>query len=199
MPRVTFYFDLGSPYAYLAAERVATVLPERVVWQPVLLGGLFRLTGRSTWALGDHRRRQAGMAEIERRTRGYGLPPMRWPDPWPTDYLFAMRATTFAFAAGRGREFALAAFRLAFREGADLSIPGQVLRAGRAVGLDPAELEAATRDPAVKQQLRDATQAAYDLGVIGVPTVAIDDDTFWGDDRLEDAAAHLRSACSRRA
>src|SRR5919206_2210473 len=124
MPRVTFYFDIGSPYAYLAAERIATVLPEPVAWQPVLLGGLFRLTGRSTWALGDHRRRQAGMAEIERRTRGYGLPPMRWPDPWPTDYLFAMRATTAAFAMGCGRAFALPAYRHAFRRGADLAIAG---------------------------------------------------------------------------
>ena len=197
MPRVTFYFDLGSPYAYLAAERIATVLPDPVDWQPVLLGGLFRLTGRSTWALGDHRRRQAGMAEIERRTRGYGLPPMRWPDPWPTNYLFAMRATTFAFAAGRGRELARTAYRLAFQQGADLSIPGQVLRAARDAGLDAREVEEATRDPAVKLELREATEAAYELGVMGVPTVAIDDATFWGDDRLEDAAAHLRGVASR--
>lgn len=96
----TLYFDLGSPYAYLAAERLHSVLPAPVRWQPVLLGGLFKLTGRSSWALGDHRRRQAGMAEIERRARRYGLPPMRWPDPWPADYLFAMRAATYAFGLG---------------------------------------------------------------------------------------------------
>ena len=66
-PPITFYFDLGSPFAYLAAERLHTLLPEPVQWQPVLLGGLFRLTGRSSWALGDYQRRQAGMADIERR------------------------------------------------------------------------------------------------------------------------------------
>lgn len=81
MPRPRFYFDLGSPYAYLAAERVDELLPEPPQWQPVLLGGLFKRTGRSSWALGDHRRRQAGMAEIERRAAGYGLPAIRWPDP----------------------------------------------------------------------------------------------------------------------
>src|SRR3954451_13516601 len=111
MPSVTFYFDVGSPYAYLTAERLDTRLPGQVDWQPVLLGGLFKLTGRRSWALGDYRRRQIGMAEIERRAPGSGLPPMRWPDPWPTDYLFAMRATTFAFAVGRGREFAVEAMR----------------------------------------------------------------------------------------
>jgi 2-hydroxychromene-2-carboxylate isomerase len=194
MPRVTFYFDLGSPYAYLTAERLSAVLPASVRWQPLLLGGLFRLTGRSSWALGDHRRRQAGMADIERRTRRYGLPPLRWPDPWPTDYLLAMRATTFAFALGRGCEFTLQAYRNAFQRGADLSILAHVLEAGRQAGLDPDELEAATRDPEIKQRLRSATDAAHACGVIGVPTIAIDDALFWGDDRLEDAAAHLRTA-----
>ncbi len=191
MPRVRFYFDLGSPYAYLAAERVDRLLPEPVQWQPVLLGGLFKLTGRSSWALGDHRRRQAGMAEIERRCRGYGLPPMRWPDPWPSDYLVAMRATAHAFAVGRGREFARHAFREAFERGRDLSIPGHVLDAGERAGLDRRELEAAIEDPQVKRTLRAATDAAFELGVIGVPTIAIDDELFWGDDRLDDAGAHL--------
>jgi 2-hydroxychromene-2-carboxylate isomerase len=193
LPQVIFYFDLGSPYAYLTAERLHPLLPEPIEWQPVLLGGLFNLGGRSSWALGDYQRRQAGMAEIERRTRSYGLPPMRWPDPWPTDYLAAMRATTFAFTVGRGREFTLQAFRNAFQRGADLSITRHVLEAAEEAGLDRNEVEAGSNAPQVKQALRDATDAAFALGVIGVPTIAIDDELFWGDDRLDDAAAHLRT------
>ena len=135
-PVITFYFDLGSPYAYLAAERLSRLLPEPVRWQPVLLGGLFKLSGRSSWALGDERRRTVGMAEIERRVRTYGLPPMRWPDPWPDDYLTVMRATTYAFATGRGHEFAMQAFRDAFAAGSDLSIPANVFASARRAGLD---------------------------------------------------------------
>jgi 2-hydroxychromene-2-carboxylate isomerase len=194
MPAVTFYFDLGSPYAYLAAERIQALLPEPVRWQPVLLGGLFKLAGRSSWAVGDDRRRQDGIAEIERRARLYGLGPMRWPDPWPSDYLTVMRATTFAFTAGRGREFALGAFREAFRRGVDLSIDVHVLDVGRAVGLDRREVRDAIRDPQVKQELRGATDSAYQAGVVGVPTVAVDGEPFWGDDRLDAAAARLRTA-----
>ncbi len=198
MAPITFYFDLGSPYAYLAAERIGGLLPEPVQWQPVLLGGLFKLNGRSSWALGDYRRRQTGMAEIERRARSYDLAPMRWPDPWPSDYLFAMRAATYAFGAGAGagagtgREFVREAFRAAFTSGADLSIHAQVTAAARRAGLDPDNVASATQDPAVKQALRAATEAAHELGVFGVPTVAIGRELFWGDDRLEDAAAHLR-------
>jgi 2-hydroxychromene-2-carboxylate isomerase len=194
MPRVTFYFDLGSPYAYLAAERLHKLLPEPVEWQPVLLGGIFKLTGRSSWALGDYRGRQSGMAEIERRVRSYGLPPMRWPDPWPTNYLLAMRASTFAFTVGRGREYSMQAFRSAFQAGRELGIADHVFELGQEVGLDPRKLEAATRDPKIKRSLRAATDAAYESGVIGVPTLAIDGELFWGDDRLEDAAAHFSSA-----
>src|SRR5206468_2773511 len=113
------------------------------------------------------------MAEIERRTRRYGLPSMRWPDPWPGDYLQAMRACTFAFAVGRGREFAIRAFREAFQHGANLSIPARVLGAAGQVGLDRGEVELAMQDPQVKAALRRATDAAYELGVFGVPTIAI--------------------------
>jgi 2-hydroxychromene-2-carboxylate isomerase len=196
MPPLTFYFDVGSPYAYLAAERLDTLLPESIAWQPVLLGGLFKLTGRSSWALGDYRRRQAGMAEIERRALSYGLPPMRWPDPWPSNYLVAMRAVTFAFSVGRGQEVARQALRNAFQRGADLSIPAHVLEAAAHAGLERYEIERAIQDPAIKQALRQATDEAYARGVFGVPTVAIAEELFWGDDRLEDAAQHLRGGAA---
>jgi 2-hydroxychromene-2-carboxylate isomerase len=196
-PPITFYFDLGSPFAYLAAERLHTLVPEPVQWQPVLLGGLFRLTGRSSWALGDYQRRQAGMAGIERRALAYGLPPMRWPDPWPADYLTAMRATTYAFSIGRGRDFTMRAYRDAFQRGSELSVAENVLQSAARASLDPDAVRAGASDPEIKQALRDATDAAYDRGVFGVPTIAIGDELFWGDDRLEDAAAHLQAASDR--
>ncbi len=187
----TFYFDLGSPYAYLVAERAQSVMPAPVRWQPVLLGGLFKLNGRSSWALGDDRRREAGRAEIERRARAYQLPAIRWPDPWPSNYLVAMRVATFAFTAGRGREFTLCAFRDAFQRGRDLSVAARVMDAAEQAGLDRDEAQAASGDPQIKQALRDATDAAHALGVFGVPTIAIGGELFWGDDRLEDAGALL--------
>lgn len=194
MPPATFYFDLGSPFAYLAAERIYEVMPEPVHWQPISLGALFKLTGRSSWALGDPERRQAGMAEVERRALLYELPPIRWPDPWPGNYLMAMRAVTFAQGTGRAREFITRAFRSAFQEGRDLSLSTHVLRAASDAGLDPREVDEATHDPEIKLALREATDSAHQLGVFGVPTLAIDSELFWGDDRLKDAATHPHKA-----
>jgi 2-hydroxychromene-2-carboxylate isomerase len=69
-----------------------------------------------------------------------------------------------------------------------------VLRAAQDAGLDPREVEQATQDLAIKLALREATDAASGLGVFGVPTIAIDGELFWGDDRLEDAAVRLERA-----
>ena len=192
MTQATFYFDLGSPYAYLTAERISDVLPSPVTWQPVSLGALFKLAGRSSWSLGDPSRRAAGMAEVERRAEQYGLPPVRWPDPWPSNYLFAMRVATFAFQAGRGGELALQAFRAAFQRGHDLALHEHVLQAAAEVGLDSQTVSGAADDPEIKLALRAATDAAHELGVFGVPTIAVPGEMFWGDDRLSDAAAALR-------
>ncbi len=191
MPVSAFYFDLGSPFAYLTAERIDDVLPKPAVWQPISLGGLFKTNGRSSWALGGADSRQTGIAEVERRARDYGLEAVRWPEPWPTNYLYAMRAATYAFRVGRGRKFTIEAFRHAFAQGHDLAIEENVLQAAVRAGLDREAVDGATRDPEIKLALRTATDAAHARGVFGVPTVAVGEELFWGDDRLAEAAAAL--------
>ncbi len=190
-PRVTFYFDLGSPYAYLTAERVSGAFTEAGLeqpeWQPILLGGLFRRFGRDSWGNGPDR--DAGIAEVERRAAGYGLPPLRWPEPWPGNMLFAMRAATFAKQTGRTVSFALAAFRQAFVAGRDLSVSDNVLIAAAACELHPRALLKAVETEAVKGGLREATDRAAELGVTGVPSLLVGGEVFWGDDRVEEAVS----------
>jgi 2-hydroxychromene-2-carboxylate isomerase len=187
--RPVFYYDLGSPYAYLAAERVNGVLGEVPVWQPILLGGVFKATGRSSWAHGEER--AAGMAEVERRAESYGLPPIRWPEPFPGNTLSAMRAATFAQQAGRAVAFSLAAFRQAFAAGRDLSDSDNVVLAAAACELHPRAILKGIESRSVKDELRRVTEEAIERGVTGVPTVAVGDRLFWGDDRLEEAATAI--------
>jgi 2-hydroxychromene-2-carboxylate isomerase len=189
--RATFYFDLGSPYAYLTAERLGDAIAEPVHWQPISLGALFKHNGRGSWALAGEESRGAGISEVEQRARRYGLPPVVWPERWPSHYLMAMRAATFAFSAGRGHEFSIEAFRASFQRGEELSEPDAVLDAAERVGLSREDVRAASEDDAVKLALREATDTAHALGVIGVPTIVVDGEPFWGDDRVQDAAARL--------
>ena len=170
------FYDVGSPYAYLAVERFEAIVGVRPVLSPVLLGGIFKATGRSTWGRGEER--AARMADISARAVAAGLPAVVWPDNWPADYLQAMRAVVWA-----GEDFARAAMRAAFSEGADLS------RVEVLVELGPPGREDAIADPAVKASLRAATDRAVALGVSGVPTTRVGDDLYWGDDRLEEIAS----------
>jgi 2-hydroxychromene-2-carboxylate isomerase len=185
--RPIFYYDLGSPYAWLAAERIGRVLPVVPVWRPILLGGIWKQTGGRSWATTE--KRAEGMDEVERRAADYGLMPVRWPENWPTNTSMAMRAATFAEQIGRAVAFSLAAFRQAFAGGKDLSNVDNVLIAAAACELHPNAVLKGVETQAVKDRLRAATQEAYERGVRGVPTVAVGNELFWGDDRLEDAAA----------
>ena len=186
--RATFYFDLGSPYAYLAAERVSGLFAaaelEQPEWQPVLLGGLFARFDRGSWS--QTPARDEGIAEVERRAAAYGLPPIAWPDPWPGNMMMAMRVATFAKQTGRTVSFSLAAFRQAFAAGRDLSDPDNVVIAGAACELHPRALLKAVQTDIVKNGLKEATAAAGDRGVEGVPALLVGEEVFWGDDRLEE-------------
>jgi 2-hydroxychromene-2-carboxylate isomerase len=184
-----FFFGAMSPYSWLAAERIERLLPG-ARWRGVLAGALFKANDRVSWGLTE--RRSAGIADCEARAVGHGLGPIHWPEPWPTSDLLIARALTFADTHGLLKQLALGAMRLAFLDGADLGDLDAVLEAGRRAGIESAELEVALKDLAIKDALRDLTDEALTLGVFGVPTVAIGSELFWGDDRLEEAAAAQR-------
>ena len=181
-----FFFGAMSPYSWLAAERIDALIGD-ARWRPVFAGGLFAAVGRRSWGLTDER---AGrQAEVEARAARYGLGPVVWPDPWPTSDVRVARAMLVAEEGGRLRPFALAAMRLAFLEGADLAEPAAVAEVARRAGLDPVATGERIGAPEIKLRLRERTDAAVAAGVVGVPTVVTPAGAFWGDDRLEAAAA----------
>jgi 2-hydroxychromene-2-carboxylate isomerase len=83
----------------------------------------------------------------------------------------------------------LAAFRQAFAAGRDLSDPENVFIAAASAELHPRALRTAVDRDSIKTRLKETTEEAGDAGVPGVPTVVVDGEAFWGDDRLEEAAA----------
>jgi 2-hydroxychromene-2-carboxylate isomerase len=118
--------------------------------------------------------------------------PVRWPDGWPNNTLTAMRAAIFAQQTGRAVAFSLAAFRQEFAAGKDLSDIDNVLIAAAACELHPTAVLKGIEMQSTKDRLRAMTREAYERGVRGVPTVAVGGELFWGDERLEDAAAALQ-------
>jgi 2-hydroxychromene-2-carboxylate isomerase len=184
----TLYFDLGSPYAYLAFARAESVFGERPELAPILLGAMFTRRGFGSWSQTPER---AGrLEELEERARRYGIAPIRLPPGWPGNGLQAMRAATWALREGAGAQFAEAAFRRSFADGEDVTGLPALRSIADEVGLSGSELEAAIASATVKDALREATDAAWEAGVRGIPSVRLAGGAvFYGDDQLEQAAA----------
>jgi 2-hydroxychromene-2-carboxylate isomerase len=152
----------------------------------VLVGAIFGLRGRGSWALTDER--EPGMREIEARADRYGLPPVVWPPGWPVNSLAAMRACLWAEDHDALDAFVDAVYTHEFTRGEDVSGIEALAAIADEVGPPGGELADAVADPARKQRLKDLTDAAWARGVQGVPTIAVGDRLLFGDDHLEQAA-----------
>lgn len=184
-----FYFDFNSPYAWLAAERIEGLVPE-AEWRPIAFAILLAKNGTLDERLTNLDPAPVA-AEASSRAAQRGLPAFAPPEGWPvqTWSLVPLRAAVFADEQGRLREFSHAAFRKSFVESRSLAELDNVLVAAREAGLAPDEVSEAIGRPEVKQRLKEHTEEAIARGVTGIPTVAIGTELFWGDDRLERAAA----------
>jgi len=172
-PAARFYYDLASPEAYLAAERVNVALPVVPEWVPVRMPdvGPFRCEHELL----------AYREGIERRAAALGLQPLRWPSPFPADTDWAMLAATYAKQIGRAVAFSLAAFRQAFAGGRDLGERESVLIAGAACEMHPAALLKAAGLGSIRERLEAATAEARAAGVRGVPAVVLDGEVLHGE------------------
>jgi 2-hydroxychromene-2-carboxylate isomerase len=203
-----FYFDLASPLAYLAAERVLHVLPDPAEWRPVLareLPGRAPADAQYDGARGtkdvihdgaghndDHGHEPDLCARVERRARELGLQPIRWPQPFPFDSALAMRVATYAASIGRAVPFAQAAFRQAFAGGHSLEDPDFVLIAAAACEMHPAAVLRGAGMRATAKRLAQSTATAAEAGVTDVPAIVGGGRAFVGEDAPERAAAHMR-------
>ena len=189
--RAVFYYDFNSPYSYLAAERISGLFAEsgaeQPEWQPISFGHLLKQSGRRPWSFEEDK--EADFAEIQRRASERGLPEVVYPDGWPIDNysLNPVRAAIYAKESGRVVSFSLAAFRQVFAAGRSLKEVENVLIAAAACELHPKAVLKGIETASVKARLREATEEAIERGVEGIPTVAVGDELFWGDDRLEEA------------
>jgi 2-hydroxychromene-2-carboxylate isomerase len=182
-----FYFDLASPLAYIAAERILHVLPGPVEWQPVLAHDLPRAETFDAFRCREEE--DVFRANVARRAGEFGLQPLRWPADFPFDSTLAMRAATYAKSIGRTVPFAQAAFRQAFAGGRSLRQADNVLIAAAACEMHPAAVLKGAELASVRAQLGAATAAAAQAGVSDVPAVRIGTQVFVGEESLQQAAA----------
>ncbi len=191
---VEFFFDFSSPYGFLASLRIDGIAARHgreVLWKPILLGAVFKVSGQQPLVdiplKGDYARH-----DLERFARLWGAR-LRFPPVFPFSSVAASRA--FYWMAGHDRalatRFARAAYAAAWQEERDISRGDLVADIAAAAGADRDDALAALLDPAVKEALRVEVDAAIARGIFGSPFVVVDGEGFWGADRLWQVEAWL--------
>lgn len=196
MPSVEFLFDVGSPNAYLA-HRVIPEIEKRsgatFAYVPVLLGGIFKLTGNRSpvEAFGHIRNKRAFMdAEIGRFVRRHGIV-FRFNPHFPVNTLHLMRAAVAAQMDGALAPYVEAAFHHMWEEPKKMDDPAVARAALTASGIDAERLFARAQEDDVKARLMTLTQQAVDRGAFGAPTFFLGGEMFFGKEQLRDIEDEL--------
>ena len=195
--KVQFLFDFGSPNAYLAA-RVIPDIERRVGakfdYVPVLLGGIYKLTGNSSPAdyLKGVRNKPEYMAlETERFIRRHGITTFRRNPFFPVNTLQLMRGAVAAEAEGVFWPYFQAVYHHMWEEPKKMDDLDVMLEALTSSGIDANKIVARSQDPAVKNRLVALTQDAVDRGAFGSPTFFVNDEMFFGKDQLRDVEEEI--------
>jgi 2-hydroxychromene-2-carboxylate isomerase len=183
-----FWFDFGSPAAYLASTQIAGIesaTGARAVYKPMLLGGVFQATGNHSPAAIPAKGSYI-FGDFSRFARRYGVPLTVNPH-FPINTLLLMRgaAGLQMREPGRFMDYCRAMFSAIWVESLNMNDPAVVGMALHKAGFDPQALLALANDPAVKDALKATTQEAVERGVFGAPTFFVGDQMFWGQDRID--------------
>lgn len=185
---VEFFFDVGSPAAYIAWTQLPAICSEAggtLAYRPMLLGGIFHATGNHSPTTVPAKGKYM-MEDLARFARRYGVPFNHNPY-FPINTLTLMRVATGLQMREAARFVTCvdAMFHAIWVEGKDMNDPATVGAALQAVGLDPQALLALAAEPEVKERLKAATQEAVERGVFGAPTFFVGGQMHWGQDRLD--------------
>jgi 2-hydroxychromene-2-carboxylate isomerase len=186
--QVEFFFDFGSPTAYLAYTRLPKLAAKcgaEILWRPMLLGGVFKATGnqspvliapKGAWMWGD----------IERWARRYGVPLVKNPH-FIVNTLMLMRIAAGLQMRDPGLflRYVNAMFHAMWVEPCNLGDPAVVAATLEKAGFDAAAFASLAGDPEVKAKLIALTDEAVKRGVFGAPTMFVGSEMFFGQDRLD--------------
>ncbi len=183
-----FFFDLGSPATYLAYTQLPALCAEtgtQLVYQPMLLGGVFKATGNASPITVPAKGRYM-FDDLARYAARYKVT-LKFNPHFAINTLMLMRAVTGVqmHQPERFQAFIDCLFRALWVDGRHLGDPAVVATVLAEAGFNPEEVLALANDEAVKTALKDKTEQAVQRGVFGAPSMFVGNQLFFGQDRLE--------------
>lgn len=190
--RVQFLFDFGSPNAYLA-HRIIPEIEKRTgasfEYVPVLLGGIYKLTGNSSpadYLKGIKNKKEFNGLEIARFIRRHGITTFRQNPFFPVNTLQLMRGAVAAQEEGIFWPYFRAVYHHMWEEPKKMDDPQVMVEALKASDVDVDRILAKSQEPAIKGRLVALTEDAVNRGAFGSPTFFVNDEIFFGKDQLRD-------------
>ncbi|MEE3331568.1 MAG: 2-hydroxychromene-2-carboxylate isomerase [Myxococcota bacterium] len=191
-PVIQYFFDYVSPYSYLADSQVPALLERTgadLVYRPMLLGGVMQASGNAPPATVPAKGKYM-FTDIARWLERYGLE-LSFNPHFPVNTIHAMRGALIALDEDCFATYHQAMFTAMWREEknlGDTEIFGAVVEAA---GLDAENLLRRIQEPDIKEQLKTNTAEAVERGAFGAPTFYVEDEMFFGNDRLDFLEARL--------
>lgn len=185
--QLDFYFDFGSPTAYLAYKRLGQLSDRyglQVTPKPMLLGGVFKATGNTSPVAIPAKGAYMLQYDLPRFARRYGVP-LTFNPHFPINTLNLMRGALAARQLDCLAPYMAAVYDATWIDGADMGDPDTVAGVLRDAGLDARALLDLSQDPGIKAALASATEEAVARGVFGAPTLFMDGEMYFGQDRLD--------------
>jgi 2-hydroxychromene-2-carboxylate isomerase len=195
--RVEFHFDFGSPNAYLShviIPRIEQRTGAKFEYVPILLGGVFRLTNNRSPVesyAGIRNKLPYEHLETERFVKKHGITHYTFNPFFPVNTLALMRGAIAAQRMGVFAHYVDQMFRHMWAQPKKMDDPEVVRAALEESRLDAAKLMTLAQDPSVKEELAANTARSVERGTFGAPTFFIDDEIYFGKDRLRDVEEAL--------
>ena len=188
MKSFEFWFDFGSPAAYLAWTQIPAIESEtgaQAQFKPMLLGGVFQATGNHSPITIPAKGKYA-FVDFARYAKRYAVP-LNVSPHFPINTLLLMRgAIGLQVNNDAGFEaYCRAMFSAIWGDALNMNDPAVVGETLQKAGFDPQSMLALANDQITKDALKAATQTAVDRGVFGAPTFFVGEEMFWGQDRIE--------------
>lgn len=189
-----FYFDFGSPTAYLAHKRLQQLSAQydlKVQYVPMLLGGVFKATGNTTPVAVPAKGKYMLESDLPRFAQRYRVT-LNFNPHFPINTLNLMRGAIAAQRLGCFDAYVDAVYDAVWVEGKNMGEPEVVAGLLAEKGLDADALMHLSQDPEVKAELVQNTDAAVERGAFGAPTMYMDGQMYFGQDRLDFVEEALR-------
>ena len=196
MSKIDFYFSIGSTYTYLTVTRILDVENKHHVkfnWKPFSVRAIMKEMNNIPFPKDKINKVNYMWRDIERRAEGYKFF-AKTPVPYPlSEFDLANQIAILGLKMGWGIDYVRLTYKKWFQEGKEPAVEPSISEVCKELGLNKDEIIIESKTKEIKDEYFSNTDAARENKIFGSPSFMVDNELFWGDDRMEDAIKWIKN------